>query len=88
MLVVFLFAFVWQYNDYQFTRMYLSNTAPLLPFSLERLTRTFDVEQYSKEYISILNNTGMIMFITPLLLLYGFLQRYFIESIERTGIVG
>ena len=88
MLVVFLFAFVWQYNDYQFTRMYLSNTAPLLPFSLERLMRTFDVEQYSKEYISILNNTGMIMFITPLLLLYGFLQRYFIESIERTGIVG
>jgi len=88
MLVVFLFAFVWQYNDYQFTRMYLSNTATLLPFSLEQLTRAFDVERYSKEYISILNNTGMIMFIAPLLLLYAFLQRYFIESIERTGIVG
>ncbi|NLL88830.1 MAG: carbohydrate ABC transporter permease [Firmicutes bacterium] len=88
MLVVFLFAFVWQYNDYQFTRMYLSGSATFLPFALEQLTRTFDVEMYSKEYISILNNTGMIMFIAPLLLLYAFLQRYFIESIERTGIVG
>jgi multiple sugar transport system permease protein len=34
------------------------------------------------------NNTGMFLFILPLLILYVFLQRYFIESIERTGIVG
>lgn len=88
MLIVFLFSFVWQYNDFEFTRMYLTGSAVLLPFTLENLTRIVDVEMFSHEYISIINNTGMIMFIAPLVLFYAFLQRFFIESIERTGIVG
>jgi len=40
------------------------------------------------QYISLLNNTGMLMFIAPLLLLYAVMQRYFVESVERTGIIG
>lgn len=86
--IVFLFSFVWQYNDYYLTSMYLHNTSTLLPFMLERLTLSFDNYAYSNEYMSIIINTGMIMFIAPLLVFYGFLQRYFIESVERTGIVG
>lgn len=88
LLIIFLFSFVWQYNDYQFTTMYLSSSSLLLPFKLDQLTRAYDAYKYSEEYISIVNNTGMIMFITPLLVFYAFLQRYFVESIERTGIVG
>lgn len=88
LIIVFLFSFVWQYNDYQFTSMYLTSSSVLLPFKLDQLTRIFDVYQYSEEYVSIVTNTGMIMFITPLLIFYAFLQRYFVESIERTGIVG
>ncbi len=88
LLIVFLFSFVWQYNDYQFTSMYLTSSSMLLPFKLDQLTRIFDVYKYSEEYVSIVNNTGMIMFIAPLLIFYAFLQRYFVESIERTGIVG
>ncbi|HHT36767.1 MAG TPA: hypothetical protein GX019_06265 [Firmicutes bacterium] len=83
-----MFSFVWQYNDYYLTSMYLHNTSTLLPFMLERLTLSFDNYAYSNEYMSIIINTGMIMFIAPLLVFYGFLQRYFIESVERTGIVG
>ena len=30
----------------------------------------------------------MFLVILPLLILYLFMQRYFVESIERTGIVG
>ena len=44
--------------------------------------------QFTGQYISLLNNTGMILFILPLLILYALMQRYFIESIERTGLVG
>lgn len=88
LLIVFLFSFVWQYNDYYLTSMYLRNTSMLLPFKLDGLTQIFDVYEYSKEYVTIVNNTGMLMFIAPLLVFYTFLQRYFVESIERTGIVG
>lgn len=88
LLIVFLFSFVWQYNDYHLTSLYLRNTAPLLPFRLQGLTQIFDVYKYSREYVTIVNNTAMLMFIAPLLVMYAFLQRFFVESIERTGIVG
>lgn len=88
LLIVFLFSFVWQYNDLFLTTMYMRESRTLLPFMLERLTLVFDNMDYSDEYISVIINTGMILFITPLLILYAFLQRYFVESVERTGIVG
>ncbi|HKM17043.1 MAG: carbohydrate ABC transporter permease [Firmicutes bacterium] len=88
LLIVFLFSFVWQYNDMFLTQMYMQQSSVLLPFRLESLTLIFDNLDYSDEYISIILNTGMVMFITPILIMYAFLQRYFIESVERTGIVG
>lgn len=88
MLIVFLFAFVWQYNDYFYTSMFLTSSRTLLPFKLDQLTRIFDIYNYTEEYVTIITNTGMLMFVAPLLVFYAFLQRYFVESIERTGIVG
>lgn len=94
LLIVFLFSFVWQWNDIFYTNLYLTG-ARVLPFALEGLAHEYNMihqEQYgiqiSGEYRSILNNSGMLLFIAPLLLMYAALQRYFIESIERTGIVG
>ena len=37
---------------------------------------------------TVINNAGMIMVITPLVIIYLLMQRYFVESIERTGLVG
>ncbi|NLM40126.1 MAG: carbohydrate ABC transporter permease [Firmicutes bacterium] len=89
MLTVFLFAFVWQWNDYFFTSIYLSN-AKVLPVVLESASMNImnDINYIADHYRSILDNTGMILFIAPLLIIYAILQRYFIEGVERTGIVG
>lgn len=91
MIVVFLFAFVWQWNDYSFTTIFMGSET-LLTNKLNELPN------YVRENISfhdhhspmrwILINTGCLMFIAPLLILYAFLQRYFVESVERTGLVG
>ena len=40
------------------------------------------------QYLSILDSAGMILFMAPLLILYAAMQRYFVQSIERTGLVG
>lgn len=88
MMVVFLFAFVWQWNDIFLTRMYIRGHITMLPFMLEKLNQLFNTYGYSEQYLSVIINTGMLMVIAPLLILYGFLQRVFIESVERTGIVG
>lgn len=36
----------------------------------------------------MVQDTGILLAILPLIVLYLFVQRYFVESIERTGIVG
>lgn len=87
MLVIFLFSFVWQWNDVFYTGIFMRGGMPLLPFSLRNLMSKYHWS-ISAEYKTIVNNTGMVLFLVPILLFYVFLQRYFVESVERTGIVG
>jgi multiple sugar transport system permease protein len=86
--VVFLFAFVWQWNDSFLTTLYLNSD--YLPVALGNLTRTLarQLEMNHPQYFSLVTNAGSMLMILPVLVLYAFLQRYFVESIERTGLVG
>lgn len=88
LIVVFLFSFVWQWNDTYLTSLYMRDSSTLLPFTLTRLVNEFDFDKFDKLYTTVVRNTGMVLFLVPLLLIYGLLQRYFIEGVERTGIVG
>ncbi len=42
----------------------------------------------SPGFASQMNNTGSLLVILPLILLYLVCQKYFVEGIERSGIVG
>ena len=89
LVIVFLFSFVWQWNDYFYSGMLMSNST-ILPVMLDKLamaTVGTDVEAHM-HYVSLINNAGSLLFMAPLLVLYVFMQRYFVESIERTGLVG
>jgi len=90
LVVVFLFATVWMYNDYFFTLMFMKQ-GNLLAHYLDVAAHNYAHSigaVFTGQYISLLNNTGMILFILPLLILYVVMQRYFIESVERTGLIG
>lgn len=90
LVIVFLFSFVWQWNDFFLTNIYLGNET-VLPMMLHGLKYNVEAtldQPISTQYASLLNNTGSLMFMAPLLLLYAFMQKYFVESIERTGLVG
>ncbi|MFY9146824.1 MAG: carbohydrate ABC transporter permease [Bacillota bacterium] len=89
MVVVFLFAFVWQWNDYYLVTMYMRNQT-VLPVMLENLAAAVLGDQWRQapEEASLLNSAGGVMIIAPVLVLYAFMQRHFVESVERTGIVG
>jgi len=96
LIIVFLFAFVWQWNDYIFITMFMGGGA-FLPQALEGVSNRVIQEvtggsaaskMQGDQYESLINNTGMVMVITPLLILYAFMQKYFIESVSRSGIVG
>lgn len=94
-LIVFLFAFVWNWNETYQTATYLGGTMDLLPLRLS----TFD-SMFSSNASSGMGSEGMykineaykmsatLISIAPLLLLYACVQKQFIQGIENTGITG
>jgi len=104
MLTVGLFAFVWQWNDVYFSRILAVSTSnfPLLTMQLantsERLQHYLvfsgmemlvgpDMRR-NPLFVSLISNTSAFLMMMPVLIAYLFVQKYFVEGIERTGIVG
>lgn len=96
-ITVMLFAFVWQWNDSYFTTLFLTETKMLssqlssLPSNVAQqiaLELGLNGAQIDPYYASMLSNTGMVLAIAPLIIMYLFVQRYFVESVERTGLIG
>lgn len=92
----FLFAFVWQWTDTFYTKMFIpASTVPTLSMELSGLS---DATAKWKETITYTGNvatlgqrdqfvsTGTLMVIAPLLVLYLFAQKGFVESISSTGL--
>jgi len=86
-ITVFLFSFVWQWNDYYYT----SILAPELPV-LSRILMNMNFEQLnsaSSDFnLAVINAPKFLLLILPLVILYLFTQRFFTQSIESSGIVG
>jgi multiple sugar transport system permease protein len=92
---VFLFSFVWNWNETYVTGLLLGEGLELLPMQLGIFdslftTRPPDIPgqggeaRISEAYKSAATLITMI----PLFLIYVFAQRQFIEGIEQTGITG
>lgn len=89
----FLFAYVWQWTDSFYSKMFLGNME-LLPKGLNSISGLMD--QYVKSIgtgtlasqglLNQMISTGTLMAIIPLLILYLFAQKGFVESLSQTGI--
>ena len=91
-LVTFLFSLVWHWNDFLEPLIYLNRQQLFtLPMRLSVLGQTLnDVTggAGSDFYNEALVMAACFLVILPLLVLYLYTQRYFTESIDRTGVVG
>lgn len=91
-LTAFLFSLVWYWNDYVYSSSLLSNYKTvmnrlyILKDNISHIME-YEINQSPQEGILILQ-AGVLLSILPPLLMYLFLQKYFTESIERSGIVG
>ena len=98
---IVLFSFVWQWNDTYYSGLFLSDLKTVTKafqafngyISSGRLYG--DLTSYSSVYdftdknvLLVLRNSGILLVMAPLMIAYLFTQRYFVESIERTGLVG
>ena len=91
-----LFAFVWQWTDGFYSSMFLGNIS-LLSIKLKQLPDTFggymaritgaaSSAGVSVPYSNCMLATGTLMVIVPLIVLYLFAQKGFVESLSSTGI--
>lgn len=94
LITVTIFSFVWQWNDSFYTTTYLTSSKVMstqlssLPYNLAIQLEGGASSQVDPFYQSMVQDTGILLAILPLIIIYLFVQRYFVESIERTGIVG
>jgi multiple sugar transport system permease protein len=97
-LTVFLFCFVWYWNESYLTELYVKGIANTHSFwnNLVIQLKDFDSSFASRATTggtqTALNESvrmaATALTILPLLIMYFFMQRHFVESIDRTGITG
>ena len=90
----FLFAFVWQWTDGFYTKLFLGKVS-VLSRNLDSLVDTLgnhlmkilgSKSTVPPAYGNAILATGTLMFILPLIILYLFAQKGFVESLSSSGI--
>ena len=96
-ITVFLFSFVWYWNESYLTEMYVQGLTTKsewtnLVIQLKNFDSNFNNRATTGDMATSLNESVRMaatsLSILPLFLMYLVLQRQFIESIDRTGITG
>ena len=93
-IVSFIFSTVWYWNETFLTAIFLEGGITTLPMQLSRFSQAYE-NLYPPDVVSVFERineavkmSGTFLNILPLLVLYFVLQRWFVESIEMTGITG
>ena len=94
MITIFLFAFSWQWTDEFYTTVFFINPLDklwLMPDVYSKIPVDLQVPNNTAldtAYSIVVKNTAGMMIIMPLVIMYIFCQRYIVQGIERSGIVG
>lgn len=88
MITIFMFAFSWQWTDTFYSGMFFSELK-VLSNTIFSMTSAFHSGSFAGNYTtSAVLQTGVLMAIFPLIVIYIFAQRKIIGGIERSGLVG
>lgn len=90
-LTVFIFSFIWHWNDYYLALMYTLGDTPLAVTLYDVQNRIFLVLGKTGASYAMIYGTpyaSALLFLAPPLTVFLILQKYFIQSIDRVGIVG
>lgn len=94
-ITVALFSFVWQWNDLFFSEIYLKQQTLSMSYggiSLETATSInpnfANYNFYNTTIQAAFKGTAVLLILLPLILIFLVLQKYFVDSVENSGIVG
>jgi multiple sugar transport system permease protein len=93
-IISIIFSTVWYWNETYLTSIFLEGGIQSLPMQLSKFTQAYE-NLYPAGVVNIFDRlneavklSGTFLNILPLLLMYFVLQKWFVESIERSGITG
>jgi len=93
-IVSFIFSTVWYWNETFLTVIFLEGGVTTLPMQLSKFTQAYE-NLYPPGTVNIFDRlneavkmSGTFLNILPLLVMYFVLQRWFVESVEMTGVTG
>ena len=96
-LMTFLYSFVWYWNETSLGLLYLKDSYTTLPMAVQNFKTLYEtlfpsgsvgLESASETYNEGVQFAGTILSILPLLVVYFFTQKWFVESVDRSGIAG
>lgn len=82
-----LFSFVWHWNEYTRPLYYLDSQNQTLTLALSSLF-VFDFRTGRTVATEAVQGAGVILVMLPVILIYIFVQRYFVQGVQMTGIKG
>lgn len=93
-IISFIFSTVWYWNETYLTVVFLEGGIQTLPMQLSKFVQAYE-NLYPPGMVNIFDRlneavklSGTFLNILPLLVIYFVLQRWFVESVERSGITG
>jgi multiple sugar transport system permease protein len=93
-IVSVIFSIVWYWNETYLTVIFLEGGVQTLPMQLSKFVQAYQ-NLYPPGTVNIFDRlneavklSGTFLNILPLLLMYFVLQKWFVESVEKTGITG
>lgn len=89
-ITVTVFSLVWQYNDTFFAKLFLISDKIVLSKRIAGLQAQIANQDKVLDLTiqQLYLHAGILLVILPLIIMYVVLQKYFIEGVERSGIVG
>ena len=93
MITIFLFSFSWQWTDEFYTTSFFFSTINktyLMPDIYTVIPDSLRADAFAGKALweNVIQNTAGMMIIMPLVVVYLFCQRYLVQGIERSGLVG
>lgn len=89
-ITVAVFSIVWQFNDTFYAKLFLISEDVVISKKIATLQAVIANQDkiLSVTLQELYLDAGIILVLLPVVLIYVFLQKYFIEGVERSGIVG
>ena len=89
-ITVAIFSMVWQYNDTFYGKLFLISGDVMISKKIASLAQNIATNEkiYDPAIQQLYLDAGIVLVMLPVLIIYVVLQKYFIEGVERSGIVG